>query len=205
MLKVYGFPNSRSARVVWMLEEIGIDYDYESVDLMSGAGLRPPFIDVNPGGKVPVLVDDGFVLTESAAICTYLGDQFPDSGLVPAPGTLERARYLQWCFFVIGELEQPLWTIAKHRFAIPEKRRVPAVIDTAVWEFGVAAKVLNIGLDDREFIAGDHFTAADILVAHTLGWAQAFQVPLVHERLEIYAERLLGRPACARSRDRERI
>ena len=177
MLGVFGHPDTRSARVVWALEEIG---------------------------KVPTLIDGDFVLTESAAICTYLGEKFPASHLVPKAETPERARYNQWCFFVIGELEQPLWTIAKHRFALPEKRRVPAVIDTAIWEFSVAAKVLNSGLGDKDFSVGDHFTAADILIAQTLGWARAFAVPLDHERLTAYADRMLSRPALARARERER-
>jgi glutathione S-transferase len=203
MMKVFGSPNARSARVVWALEEAGVDYEYVKVDLFKGEGRRPPYIDINPGGKVPTLIDGDFVLTESAAICTYIGDRFPASGLVPKVGTPERARYYQWCFFVLGELEQPLWTVAKHRFAIPAKWRVPAVIDTAVWEFSVAANVLDAGLGDREFIVGDCFTAADILVAQTLAWARAFQVPRGHERLETYADRLLSRPAVARARERE--
>jgi len=203
MLKVFGCPNTRSARVVWTLEEAGAAYDYVKVDLFKGEGRRPPYIDINPGGKVPTLIDDDFILTESAAICTYIGDKFPASGLTPEANTRERARYHQWCFFVIGELEQPLWTIAKHRFAIPEKRRVPMVLDTALWEFSVAAKVLAAGLGEREFIVGDRFTAADILIAQTLGWARAFQAPLGHDALEAYADRLLSRPALARARARE--
>ncbi len=203
MIKVFGCPNTRSARVVWALEEAGIDYEYVKVDLSKGEGRRPPYIDINPGGKVPTLIDGDFVLTESAAICTYIGEQFPASGLVPERETPEHARYNQWGFFVIGELEQPMWAMTKHRFALPEKWRVPAVIDTARWEFSVAAKVLNTGLDGRDFMVGDRFTAADILVTHTLAWARAFEVPLGHERLEAYADRMLSRPALARARERE--
>lgn len=119
MLTVFGFPNTRSARAVWALEEAGAEYDYIKVNLFKGQGRRPPYIDLNPGGKVPALRDGDFVLAESGAICTYIGDKFPESGLTPPIGTQERARYYQWCFFVIGELEQPLWTMAKHRFALP--------------------------------------------------------------------------------------
>ncbi len=203
MLTIFGCPNTRSARVVWALEEAGAEYDYIKVDLFKGEGRRPPYIDLNPGGKVPALRDDDFILTESGAICTYIGDKFPESRLTPPVGTQERARYHQWCFFVIGELEQPLWTMAKHRFALPEKRRVPAMIDTAIWEFGVAAKVLATGLGDKAFIVGDHFTAADIMVAQTLAWARAFEAPLGHDSLEVYADRMLSRPAVARARARE--
>ena len=103
----------------------------------------------------------------------------------------------------MSELEQPLWTIGKHTFALPERRRAPAVLETARWEFSVAAKILAEGLGRREFIAGDRFTAADILVAHTLAWAQAFELPLEHDNLESYTMRLLARPAWRRAQERE--
>lgn len=203
MLTVYGFPNSRSLRAAWALEEAGARYEYRKVELMQGEGRKPPYIEINPGGKVPALVDGDLVLTESAAICTYLGDKFPASGLTPPPGTNERALYNKWCFFVIGELEQPLWTLAKHRFVLPEKYRVPAVMDTALWEFSVAIKVLDEQFGDRPYIVGDNFTAADLLIGHTLGWARAFKVPVASERLNQYADRVLARPAMERAKNRE--
>ena len=132
MLTVYGCPNTRSTRVVWALEEAGADYEYVPIDLRIGAGLQPDYLALNIGGKVPTLVDGGFVLTESGAICTYIGDRFPGAGLVPPVGTKERASYNQWCYFALSELEQPLWTLAKHRFALPKQYRVPAVLDTCL-------------------------------------------------------------------------
>lgn len=203
MLQVYGCPNTRSNRVVWALEEAGATYDYHKIDLFAGEGRKPDYLALNPGGKVPTLVDGNLILTESAAICTYIGDGFPASGLTPLVDSLERAQYNQWCFFVISELEQPLWTITKHRFALPEKRRVPAVIQTAHWEWGVAAKVLATGLGEREFLVGGRFTMADILAAQTLAWARAFKMPLGHAPLDTYADRLLARPALARALARE--
>jgi glutathione S-transferase len=203
MFQVYGCPHTRSTRVVWALEEAGAEYEYQKVDLFAGEGRQPAYLALNPGGKVPALADGDLVLTESAAICTYIGDAFPASGLTPPCGLPERARYNQWCFFAMCELEQPLWTIAKHRFALPEKRRVPEVIETAAWEFAIAAKVLATGLGGREFLISERFTAADILVAHTLSWAQSFELPLGHTVLEAYAERLLARPALAQARARE--
>lgn len=203
MLTVYGFPNSRSLRAVWALEEAGVQYEYHKIELMQGEGRKPPYVAINPGGKVPALVDGDLTLTESAAICTYIGDKFPASGLTPPAGTKERALYNKWCFFVIGELEQPLWTLAKHRFVLPEKYRVSAVMDTALWEFSVAIKVLDAQLGDRPFIVGDSFTAADLLIAHTLGWARAFKVPIASERLNQYADRMLARSARERAKNRE--
>ena len=203
MLTVYGCANTRSSRVLWALEEAGAEYEYVAIDLRAGAGWKPEYLALNPGGKVPTLVDGGLVLTESAAICTYIGDRFPASRLTPPVGSPERAHYDQWCYFALSELEQPLWTLAKHLFALPERRRVPAVLDTARWEFAVAVKILALGLGQREFIVCDHFTAADILMAHTLAWASAFKLPLEHDHLVTYTERLLARPAWARVQKRE--
>ncbi|MCC8988107.1 MAG: glutathione S-transferase, partial [Candidatus Contendobacter sp.] len=117
MFKVYGCPHTRSTRVVWALEEVGAEYEYQKVDLFAGEGRQPAYLALNPGGKVPALADGDLVLTESSAICTYIGDAFPASGLTPPFGSPERARYNQWCSFAVCELEQPLWTMAKHRFA----------------------------------------------------------------------------------------
>lgn len=203
MLTVYGFPNSRSLRAVWALEEAGAQYEYHKIELMQGEGRKPPYVAINPGGKVPALVDGDLTLTESAAICTYIGDKFPASKLTPPVGSAERALYNKWCFFVIGELEQPLWTLAKHRFALPEKYRVPAVMDTALWEFSVALKVLDAQLGDHPYAVGGNFTVADLLIAHTLGWARAFKVPVASAQLNQYADRMLARPAMERASRRE--
>lgn len=203
MITVYGSPRTRSTRAVWAMEEAGGEYEYVKVDISRGEGRRPAYLRLNPGGKVPALVDGELVLTESAAICTYIGDKFPESGLTPPAGTQDRARYDQWCFFAIGELEQPLWTIAKHRFVLPEDWRVPAIIDTAVREFAVAVGVLESGLGDRPFILGENFTAADILLSHTLGWAKNAGTSVDSERLRAYMDRTLSRPALVRGRSRE--
>ena len=203
MLKVYGAPRTRATRVTWMLEEIGTDYDYVKVALREEAGRRPEFLALNPGGKVPVLVDGELVLTESVAIVTYLGDKFPAARLVPAPGSVERPHFLKWCCFVISELEQGLWTLSKHQYALPEEQRVPAVLATARWEFQRAADVLVQGLGDNAYILGDRFSAADILIGHTLRWARNMVGELGSAALERYADRLLERPALARAWARE--
>ncbi len=203
MIKVYGCPNTRSLRVVWTLEEAEAKYDYVPVNLMRGEGRKPSYLSVNPGGKVPTLVDSDLVLTESAAICCYVADAHPASGLAPACGTPQRAIHDKWCYFVLSELEQPLWTIGKHRFALPEKRRVPEIMETAQWEFSVAAKTLSVRFGNGPYVLGEKFTVADILIGHTLAWAQAWNIPVEHEHLLEYSQRLQQRPALARARQRE--
>lgn len=203
MIKVYGYPKSRSLRVLWALEEAGAAYEFVQVDLLKGEGRSPAYLQINPSGKVPALVDGDFVLTESAAIVTYVGELYPDAGLTPDPGTHERAHYLQWSFFAMAELEQPLWTIAKHQFALPEDWRVPAIFDTAQKEFGLALKVLEAGLGDQAFILGNHFSAADILISLTLSWAKNTGNLPDAEPWAGYLERTLSRPALERARLRE--
>lgn len=202
MIQIYGHPYTRSTRATWALEEAGADYELIAVDLSKGEHKQPEFLKVNPGGKVPALVDGDLVLTESAAICTYIGEKFPASGLVPAD-TAERARYFQWCFFAMSELETPLWTMAKYTKLLPQERRVPAVAETCAWEFQRAAAVLAQHLEGRDYAVGSRFTAADILLGGTLNWARKAGVGLESAGLEAYAERMAVRPGLVRARERE--
>lgn len=204
-MKLYGYPNSRATRALWALEEVQAEYKYIHVDLKTGQGRSDSYLAINPAGKVPTLVDDELVVTESAAICLYLGDKFPESGLIPSIGTTERAECYRWISFAISELEQPLWTIAKHRFVLPEEKRVAAILQTAFWEFSVAAGVLVKGIADRPYAAGETFTAADILLGHTLAWARSTRIELGHDSLNAYADLVLDRPALAQARERARI
>ncbi len=201
-MKLYGCPNSRSLRAAWALEEAGAQYEYVLVDLFKGAGRAPRFLALNPAGKVPVLVDGGLTLTESAAIITYVAEKFPACHLMPQAGA-PRADCLRWMLYVATELEQPLWTIAKHRFALPKDKRVAGMEDTARWEFTAAAGVLDKSLLDRPFVCGDSFSGADVLLAHTLAWARSAKIELASPVLAAYLERQLARPALARARARE--
>ncbi len=202
MLKIYGCPKTRSLRATWALEEAGADYEYFKVELSKGEGRKPEYLEINPSSKVPALVDGDLVLAESAAIVTYIGEKFPASRLVPADA-IQRATYFQWLAFTMSELEQSLWTLAKHRFVLPEELRLPLIEPTALWEFAKAAKVLHWHMRGREYVAADYFTGADIMVGHTLGWARSNQISLESEVLEDYAERVLSRPALAAARQRE--
>ena len=199
-MKLYGYRNGRTLRVLWALEEIGAPYEFIEVDLKRGEHREPEFLGLNPAGKVPVLDDGGTIVTESAAICMHLADRHPDSGLLPPLGTPERTECYRWTSFILTELDAPLWTIAKHRFALPSDRRVPAVIETASWEFRNAASVLASALKDRPYLAGAAFSVADILAGHTLLWAKSARIPLGSDFPDAYLERLLARAAVTRAR-----
>ena len=87
MIKVYGFPHSRSLRITWLLEELGLEYDYQLINLSKGDNRAVEFLAINPAGKVPVIEDDGLVIFESAAIVSHLSDKYGDAQIIPAPGT----------------------------------------------------------------------------------------------------------------------
>lgn len=203
MIKIYGYPKSRSRRITWTMEELQQEYEAILVDLMNGEGQSPEFLALNPAGKVPAMVDADLVLTESAAIVTYLCDKWPEAGLIPEFGSNARGLFYQWSDFVMSELEQPLWTIGKHRFALPEEYRVPAIMDTAAWEFQKALQLLEKGLGDKTYILGDNFSAADILIAHTLMWGINFKQEVAQSSLLDYLERCRGRDALTRAIARE--
>lgn len=199
-MTLYGYRNGRTLRALWALEEVGASYEFVEMDLKRGQHREPAFLALNPAGKVPVLDDDGTIVTESAAICMHLAERHPESGLLPPAGTPERTECYRWTSFILTELDAPLWTIAKHRFALPQERRVPAVIETAGWEFRAAAKVLASALEDQEYLAGPSFSVADIVAGHTLLWAKSARLPLGSNSLETYLERLLARDAAVRAR-----
>ena len=198
-MKLYGYRNGRTLRALWALEEVGAQYEYVEVDLFQSEGREPTFLALNPAGKVPVLDDGGLIITESAAICMHLAEKHPQSALLPPPATAERTACYKWVSFVITELDPPLWTIAKHRFALPAERRVPEVIKTASWEFKQAATILSTEIAGRRYLVANRFSVADILAGHTLLWARSAKQPL-SESLTAYLEDLLARPAVSRAR-----
>lgn len=201
MIKLYGYPQTRSVRVAWALEEAGAEYEYELINLRAGDHKKPAFLAINPFGKIPTLVDDGQAISESAAICTHIAEKFPAAKLIPS-SSKARAEYFQWLFFVVSELEVHLWTAAKHDHFLPEDKRIPAVANTSYWEFEKAAAVLSTHLKGRQYLAGDQFSAADIICVSVLHWAHHVKVPL-DDTLLNYMNKLSERPALASARKRE--
>lgn len=199
-MKLYGYRNGRTLRATWALEEVGATYEYVEVDVMHGQGREPWFLKINPAGKVPVLDDGGTIITESAAICMHVAEKYPESRLLPPPGTMKRTECYKWTSYILTELDAPLWTIAKHRFGLPAGRRVPAVIETASWEFRTAVKILASGLEDRPYLVSTSFTVADILAGHVLLWAKSPRLSLGSDALESYLEDLRARDALKRAR-----
>lgn len=195
-MKLYEFVPTRSNRVRWTLQELGVDFEAITVNLLSGEHTLPEFRSLNPAAKVPVLVDGDFVMTESVAIVMYLAEKFPEKGFLPK-SPRERAELNRWLLFTATELEQPLWRIAKHVNLYPESRRVPAEIPNAQRDFREMAAVAERHMKGREFVVGDHVTIGDFVLAHTLDWADQAKLLDDSPTLLAYMERMYTRPKAA--------
>ena len=171
---LYGAGTARTMRAHWALHELGLDYEPRLVASRSGETETAEFGRLNPKRKIPVLADGDFTLTESAAIVTYLGETYGrDTGLVPAAGTRERARYDEACFFVMMELDaHTLYVVRRHRDLAALYGEAPAAVTEAFRGFDRQVETVEPALaDGRPHLLGDPFTGADILLGTCLQWA----------------------------------
>lgn len=194
MLKLYGTPPTRALRVIWLLNELGLEFESRPLDLMAGEATQAPVVDLSPAAKVPVLVDGDVVLTESAAIQLYLAEKHPEAGLMPA-SLEDRGQMYRWMFFLVTEIEQPLWRIARHTFIYPEHKRLPQDVALARKECLAMVGVLERHMEGREFIVGDRPSVADFNAAYTLDWANEAEMLGEAPRLRAYLQSMYARPA----------
>jgi glutathione S-transferase len=192
-MKLYEFGPTRSIRVRWTLQELGADFEPIRVNLLAGDHRRPEFLKINPAGKIPVLVDDDRVLTESVAIVLYLAEKYSDKGLLPA-GLNERAQVNRWLLFAATELEQPLWRISRHTALYPEEQRLPGDVILASSEFKDMATVLEKHMQGRQFVATDSVSVADFVLAYTLDWGNEVKLLDGCPQLLAYMKRMYARP-----------
>ena len=169
-MKLYGMQQSRSFRCLWALEESGLQYEYIPIKLRinqedPGSAQNPAYLAINSQGKVPSLTDGEMILTESVAILNHIGRNAPESGLLPIGDLKMQAKHDELVAFVLAELEQPLWSKGKHTFALPEQYQIPAMLDTAKFEFTKAVSTLDRLLSSTEYAIGEKFSIADILLA----------------------------------------
>jgi len=199
-MTLYHYPQSRSFRPRWLLEELGVPYQVVRVDLPAGEHKRPEYLKINPNGAVPALVDGELVLFESAAICQYLADKVPEKRLVPALGTPARGLYYQWMHYAMAGLEPPILDIFMHTMRRAEAERIPAVAEEARTLLAARLDVMERALAGRTFILGEEFSAADVMLGSMLGWARAMRI-LGDERPNVnaYVARLTHRPAFRRA------
>lgn len=194
-MKLYHCPNTRSARALWMLEECEADYEIEIVNVMEGD--KPAeFLKINPMGKVPTLVDDGAVITESIAICAYLADKYPEKNLAPEIRTPERGKYYRWMFF-LGAVLEPAFT----QKALGWKAERQGMVGWG--DFDRVYETLKAEIPAEGWLVGDHFTAADLLIGGTLAFMNQGGLLEMWPAAEAYTERCTNRPAAKRAMEKD--
>ena len=195
MYTVIGTVKSRAARVLWMLEELGVAYEHVAAPPRS-EGVTA----FNPAGKVPVLIEDGTPITDSTAIIQYLADKHGQ--LTHPAGTLDRARQDSLTQFLLDEFDANLWMAARHSFVLPEELRHAAVKNTLRWEFERSQKTLMHRMGDGPYLMGDVMTVPDIILTHCGNWALGAKFPIVEHRLTEYLDRMRNRPAYRRAMEK---
>jgi glutathione S-transferase len=192
MLKFYHAPWSRSSSVLWLLEELGVDYETVETDIRQEGGVPEDYRRIQPNKKVPAIEHDGIVVTERAAITTYLADAFPQAGLAPAIGDPMRAPYLSMLVYCDAVFDPALsahaqgWTYEGNHFS-----------------FGLFDDMVNYVdriLTERPYAAGDRFTAADVQLGSSIGFTME-NLKALPERPSFiaYMNRIRDRPANLRS------
>jgi glutathione S-transferase len=199
-MKLFYVPQTRATRARWLLEEIGEPYELVRVDVASKENRSPEYLAKNPLGQVPTLVDGDTVVFETAAVCMYLADKFPDRKLAPPPGSPERGPYYQWIVFVPATIEPALVHYFEHNARLPEGERVPWIAEKMHHRLREVFGALARTLEGRDFIVGDHFTAADVMMASALSWARLTGLLTDFPACEAYAKRMMSRDAARRAR-----
>lgn len=193
MYKLIGSPKTRAFRVLWMLEELGVDYEVEPADPHSDAVLA-----VNPSGKVPALLADGEAIIDSVAICQFLADRH-GKFTFPA-GSLDRAQQDSWTQFALDDVDSVLWFDAKNIFVLPEELRSDTARKACRYDFDRAVTVLETRLGDNIYVMGETFTVPDLILGHCGGWAiNGAGWNFASKPVADYIARVRARPACVRA------
>ncbi len=197
-LTLYHASPSRSSIVLWMLEELGQPYDIKLLKLSEGDNLKPDYLAINPMGKVPALKHGDTVITEVAAICTYLADEFPGKKLNVPVGTPRRGAYLKWLFYGPSVIEPAMTDRAFPRKEAPR----PAAVG---WrDFDTVLDIVAKPLAKAPFLMGEQFTTADVVIGSGLRYGMMFK--MIPERKEFtdYAARIAARPAAQRAEAKDK-
>ncbi len=201
-LKIYGQTQSRALRVLWMAEELGVDYEHVPTTIAEGTKTAE-FLAINPNGRVPAIDDDGFRLWESMAINLYLAKKH---GGELAPRTLEEdALATQWSFWIMTEVEKTLLQALFHSLGMMGIEKSAAKASALLEELTPQFRVLDGALAGKGHLLGDRFTVADLNVASVLVWLGLTGGDVsAHRNLHDWLGRCTGRAALARAQARGR-
>jgi glutathione S-transferase len=192
MLQLYWSPRSRSFSALWLMEETGQPYERVLTDISTGAQKKPEYLVINPMGKVPAIKDGGSTLAETAAICAYVAEKYPQAKLAPPVGDPLRAKYLYWLFFSPGCVEPAMVQLATKI----EMNPVSAGWGDAQRVFDV----LDAALSQGPWLLGDRFSAADVMIGSNLNFAvRLFKMVPSRPSFERYIDHCAARPAFQRA------
>jgi glutathione S-transferase len=197
-LTLYHAAPSRSSIVLWMLEELGQPYDIKLIKLSAVDNLKPDYLAINPMGKVPALKHGDTVITEAAAICTYLADEFPGAKLNIPIGTPRRGVYLKWLFFGPSCIEP-----AVINRAAPRKEEARRGM-LGYGDFDTVMNVVAQAVAKGPWLMGDQFTAADVIVGANIRWGMMFKMIPPRQEFIDYAARIAARPAAQRAEAKDK-
>jgi glutathione S-transferase len=193
-LTLYTNPQSRGSIVHWMMEELNEPYETRWVNF--GPEMKTEaYLKLNPMGKVPCVTHGEAVITECAAIITYLADAYPEKGLIPPKGSA-RADFFRWLFFAAGPLDQAI-TAKSIGWVLPEGKGGMAGFGS----LELTLNTLEMALKNRDYMCGSEFSAADIYVGASLGMWMKFKLVTPNPTFQAYVERLYARPAAIRAHE----
>jgi glutathione S-transferase len=196
MIKLYGHPFSRAHRVLWMLKEQALPFEHEPIDFRNRGTHVPEYLQINPNGRVPALVDGDLVLFESLAINLYLARQY--GGVIAPCSGAEDALATQWSFWGANEIEHTLLFTAANLWLFPPADRRPEQAALGLRKLDRPFKVIDAQLARQPFLLGDRFTVADLNVSAILSLAALAGVDLsAYPALKTWLETCLERPAAA--------
>jgi len=197
-LTLYHAAPSRSSIVRWMLEELGEPYDLHLVSLAKGEQHQPDHLAVNPMGKVPALKHGDVVVTEAAAICTYLADEFPQARLNMPVGDPRRGPYLKWLFFAPGCIEPAMTDRAFPRAEQPRRGTL------GYGDFDTVMEVVAKAVEPGPYLLGEQFTAADVVIGSGLRYGMMFKLIPERKEFQDYVARIAQRPALQQAQEKDK-
>ncbi|HTO06434.1 MAG TPA: glutathione S-transferase family protein [Myxococcota bacterium] len=200
MVRLYGVRQSRAARSLWALEELGVPYELVSTNIGTETQ-SPGYKAINPNRRIPALVDGDLTLFESMAINLYLAKKYDKGGLQPATPE-DEARAVQWSFWAMTELEPQLMVVLMNRLFLPPNQRDLSAANAAEEKLGPALGVLEGALAGKQYLLGPIFTIADLNVASVLAWALFAKVDLAKSpNVKRWLQECVARPAFAAARN----
>lgn len=192
-LVFYTNPMSRGRIVRWMLEEVGQPYRTEFLDYATTMK-APEYLAINPMGKVPAIVHGDQIVTECAAICTYLAEAFPEAGLLPAPSA--RGAYYRWMFFAAGPVES---AVAAAMLGVdPTEDKIRRTVGWGDLNT-VADALAGLLSDGRPWLMGEQFSALDCYLGSQIIWGRQFHSLPERDGFDAYIARATTRPAALRA------